>query len=120
MRRRRRQQNADKALTPYPASSPAILFSIFFILNDPIAGAGVTAFLGFYEFINLRKSMFLGVRDQPLYIPGIPFIHDDVFAQFSLPLGRLAGEKMAGIGLGTFNLSGPGQFKTFDCSSFRF
>jgi hypothetical protein len=64
------------------------------------------------------KSISLRVRDQPLYIPGIPFIHDDVFAQFSLPLGCLAGKKMAGIGLGTFDLSAPGQLETFGCSSF--
>jgi hypothetical protein len=66
------------------------------------------------------KSIFLGVGDQPLYIPGIPFIHDDVLAQFSLPLGCLAGQKVAGIGLGTLDLSAPGQLKAFDCSSFRF
>jgi hypothetical protein len=66
----------------------------------------------------LPNEKFLGVRDQSLYVPGIPFIHDDVFPQLSFPLGCLAGKKMAGIGLGTFNLSAPGQFKTFGCSPF--
>jgi hypothetical protein len=47
---------------------------------------------------------FLGVRDQPFHVSGIPFIHHHILPQLPLPFGGLAGKKMAGIGFGTLDL----------------
>ena len=63
---------------------------------------------------------FLSVRDQPFHVPGIPLIHDDVFAQLSLLLGCLAGKKMTGISFGTFDLPAAGYLESFCRSTICF